>query len=114
MFHLDVHTTNGRIYTETRICTNSWEVLDFDDAMQSVSGGRIADMYDVGNYERTKCLITHMAAGILWAPEAKHNTNRQVPKADAAQRLSRDIMFTQYEKASGRLPHIWADKMGLF
>ena len=98
------------IHTPARIGESQWGVLGFGDTIPTVSGGPIVDAYDVGERERSKCLIIHFAAGILWAPGSKHQTNPQAPRLDSAQRLSRDIRYRQYQQALRCLPQVGSAK----
>ena len=55
------------VLTDAKIAHTNWELWDFGDSIPTKGGDPILDAYDPGLAGRNKCLLIHLAAGVLWA-----------------------------------------------
>ena len=84
------------VQTPVKVAHTSWTLLDFGDSIPTLQGDPITDVYDPGPKDQNKCMLIHVAAGILWAPTANHQRPDNRLDVQHIMRLARDIRYRQY------------------
>ena len=91
------HTTHT--VTPIRIAQTKWNLWDYGDTLPTKTGDPMLDVYHPGEKERSKCLIVHLAAALLWAPSSEQQKPREELVLDEVYHLSRDLRYRQYLQA---------------